>query len=1520
MKQFLLVFILIGSFIYPFQQIAAQGLLDPERPVYQEENSQGANYMKNRKALVGRYCVVNKLINVVGVGSWIQDLNNLTDEDLDNVATFPKVVAAGVTANPIVSVRDMSSYYHAGTQAGFCIVASSGTSVLSLDVIKALSIALYRDGVLQETIAVKEGQDASGVGLSLIKLPGSDDASVNLTVNSTKTFDEVCLVDAGGVNLAVGNVIKIKYAFVGKASENYLTYTGMTQYGTKVNRNGIYLKGAQGWNPVLLGIPFPLLDSEVAKLTNDNLADYAALTPIIAAGYQGGVKLIAAPAGDAADQSEVFKSGSELGFKYINASALNLDVGSWIRIILFDKAGNKVQEETVSAGVVNLGVASGGQGTSSIIAKTDFSGAEIRFHTVLSVNVGALGVYYGFVREKPDVPHSCDINPSVNTNICEEQTSFQLESNPELTVTWTSVSQPVGANAKVSNGGYVTGMDKIGEYIFRATAADGCYQEVTLTHGDFASESICGEPLVNMDGSTQVKYELSTSIYGSSGGLISISDLANPSNILNTDYMDYASYTSGLGLADNLRIIGVKTKDGTLIYDGSSSDAKKTRIGFVVEFETTGLDLSLLQFFQIRTYKGGVETYRHVIEETDVLSVGLAGSNRNQKVRFSINIDPIDKNGNPIQLDEFMLWKSGVLDLTVSTLRIYYPFIEDSSSTCNDPLGCGTTILSAQETGTSINSNETRMTSVVQVAGVADNLSFLIDNDLNTAMTIVNSVTVGGGTVIAVNMGRTLDYRHQLGLVVDNKTYTLGAKVGGWLTVTTYNKGVETGDKFTDWNVLGVNAIGYGDKNFLLMQPKKKYDEVRITVAGIVGALDIQSFYGFFLRGDIDNDGIPDCQDPESCFTNIKDIVVNSICVGDQITISGTGMTSTNYTISLPEQGINESFTTDQDGSFKKMYTLNIAGRFNMMFLDGSGNLVTTASYAVHPNVTTWKKQPVNTDWNEWTNWTNGSPYCCTDVIIPSDAAMYPLLSETVADGDEYCCNYIHFESRAAIEKIPKLNYVKAWVEMELTPNRYYMLTAPLKSMYTGDMFIPAAMNGVQTGNYFTQLTGDNTPQNRFNPRIYQRLWQNEAPGKLMNGNGIALGITETQWSKNFNHLSYAYQLGKGFSLWVDNGILSSTQMFRFRFPKEHTLYNYYNDYDGTQLSLTETLARDNSGRFIYEGNSSQNISFDYEGVNRTVYEGVLPLTITLSAPKATKYFLIGNPFMSHIDVAAFMKGNSGIAAVKVYDGNTNNTVVAVDGQLLSNANGLTAIAPMQSFFVVNASEVQNINVTFTEEMLNSISPVPLRSKSDKAVLRVNIENGSGMASTLILEDDLQTDLKPGTESLFDNEVKPSIALFSLSEGKAYDILDSQSQDKISLGMYLEKTDTVIFRFKASESFDVERYVLKDNETGMCFPLQNEIMFPNLNTNINRFALIDATDQELIQTRDLYISVEDNKASIISNTLDISAVAVYDMSGKMNYNQTLQGVNEINVPIGKGVQIIRVILLDGSVRSFKILG
>ena len=1564
-----------------------------------ETTSDGKNtyrHFDNRQAMAGRGYSVNTMAQSVGVATWISNLNNLTDEDLDNFVDIPNVVNVSVAVQPTVSVRSIDHYFDAGTEAGFCLVASSGDNVLSLEVISMMRIIVYRDGQMLETVTVEEGEDGSGVALNLIKIPGSEDACTYITAKINVVFDEIALITGGGLGVGVGGTTRVKYAFVGSPKETKLiagSNLGNGKVLDQVSAGNLKVQDdstltfteLDGRNAVLLGLPFQFLDDGMRELVDDDSgnkeadgtpdpwSEFAAITPILSVGYQGGAKMRVRREGS----EEAFKAGDEVGFNYINASDVDLGIGSTVTICLFDRNGNNIDEQTVSSGVLALGVADGGYSTVSVVANKDFSGAELRFYTGLALKLGTMGVCYGFVRQKPDVAHHCPINPTVSTNVCEEQTSYQLESNPDLSVSWSLVSQPDTADATVTTSGRVTGMNAPGEYVFRATCLScpttpQCNEEITLNVadglGEMDPEQVGGKPLVNVEGK-EPQYEQSTEIHGSSGSLVSISSLKTPGNLVNPNTNDSAYYMGGLSLASNIWIAGVKSADGSLLYDGAGKAGEKIKAGFVVEYNTTGLNLSALQYFLIRCYKDGEQVCEGVVTQSNTVSVGLAGSNQVQKVRFCAIFDAVDKDGNALQFDEVTLWNSGVLNLNLSVLNIYYAFVQENykeSEDVDDPLYCNTATVSSKSTGATINGNETQMAGVIGVANVMNNISYLIDDDLNTAMTISNTVNVGGGQTIAVNMGHTLDFRHQLCLVVDNKTYAAAITAGNWIKVSTYLRGRATGDEFQEWNVLGVNVIGYGDKNIMMMQPKSSYDEVRIEMGFIAGVLDIQKFYGLFLRGDIDNDGIPDCMDTESCETSIEGIEATDVCTGDMITISGKGMGSTAYTIQLPEQGIDSTFTTDQQGYFSQSFQLNRPGRYTMTFRDGSGTMMGQAPYTVHPLLTTWRTDAATTDWNEWNNWTDGTPYCCTDAVIPQGASTYPVLNGAVTEGDEYCVQRIHFEPGAAVDRVYKLNYDSAWVEMELQPNRYYLLAAPLKHTYTGDMFI-AANDSLPA--YFTPLTDVNMPQNRFNPQVYQRLWARTAPGRVLDGDAtIDVDIDKTRWSRNFNALAFDYgsaapgQTTDGaprhynaFSLWVDNDELPASRTFRFRFPKEHTTYNYYEDYSRTLLETEYVSGIERAGiyRFAYEADApakTDTIRFTYNRITpgadgqpvttpheRTVYIHGADITARLSIENGMTggpageqgYFAAANPYMSRISVKELLRVNSDkVESAGFYDGNTITSATLSGGGSLVTTGTDTVVKPMQGFFVkAKDASATTLDVRFTGTMM-SPEVAEQESETETAAeaaeteaapapqLRLTVRRGETRATTVLL-----TEGEAKAATIIDDEVSPRVAVFTVADGRAYDIHPAGDRKSIAVGIMTEGADTLTLSLSAEGGATTADYELYDNATGTAYPLDRELTFSGMGTSIGRFELrLRGTDDDNAGTaRTLYVVAQNGRAIIRSAQPDIVRAESYAANGSKTDEFSAAGAPEAAVAVGRGLSVVRVTLADGSVQTFKIL-
>ena len=1377
----------------------AQGGAEPEftQPVTQDQ-------LGGRRALVGPGCVVNQLATNVQLLSGVSGLENLVDEDLNNFATFTQGIAVGVTEQPLFSVKDINNTYAAGTETGICMVSSQSGGLLSLSVIQLFSIKVYNNGELVETInELESGQAGSGVALDLIKIPGSDDLAVNLTCRPTKEFDELYVFLSGGLDVSVIKELKFKYAFVGAPRQCVMTEKGIKEYGG----NDAKVKANASCTVAL--IPTPTVDAD--NLVDDDLTNATSIVSVLSIGYKGAAKLSTDPnepycgvKNRNPEPTVTFPAGSEVGFVYTNGSALDLALGNYIEVKVYNTDGT-TQTERIEAGVLALGVGEGGRMTSSVVADKEFYAFEIGFYASVNVNLGTINVHYGFVNEPADAPHRCPINPSVNSEICDVQGTYQLLSNPTLAVQWelsealdetgndwTTQSEwtnaPGGAGVTVTPSGFVEFHDYAtetevdgetrknsiifnGKFTFKATSVGckhnpKCVDYVVIDRGINSYDPGCAVPLINV--SNEEKYELSDELPETSGALISISNLKDPGNILKKtesgEFDSYAEYVGGLSLASNIPIVGVKLIDEDAVFQvmGQDEDGNEVvqdvpkRIGFILETESSFLNADVLQFFQIRCYKDGKEVFREVVDETNAVGVGLIGSDQSQKVRYSIEV-PADK-----EFDEFVIWTAGLLKLDLTTLRIYYAFIENGTSDCNDPLKCAEPITS--DNGAMAYPD--LEFSTVSAAGVVQNLSNLIDGSMDTYFLYQNTVQAGSGMTVRVKLGKTLDYRHQFGIVMDNNTFLAGVELGEWMTVATYYNGEPTGEEFTNWGVLGLDLIGYGDKRYLVNSPTRNFDEVRITFSAIANVLNGYKIYGLFIRGDKNLNGISDCMDPDQSCAEDLGLGVTAVCVGDEMKLTGkvTGVDS-NYKITV--------IAPDQDYQKKdevvgtKEFTIDIPTKkagtgLNIMVYGDNGRYLDGITYTVHPTRAEWRKTPINTDWNEPNNWDgNVNPYCCTDVVIPDGAERYPVLvTDEENPADTYCCNGIYFKASpdgdednpAQVVNVPELAYSKAWVDVRMMPNRYYMFSSPLKSVYTGDLFVPAGMNGQHTGQEFEDL-GDADAQNRFNPSIYQRMWNTTPDVRLLDDfdytnnekredkwadssleTDVETGMVD--WSRPFNTLNHPYTTKEGFSVWVDNGDLPEDQAVIMRLPKQNKYYNYYTP-EGELLPEHEGGTGEEypgEGNFGYSGKTNlsrtaDNVRFIYENYENG-YDGLdfaddvnggkdrykakkadSPFTdesagepsliVNAETEKSSETFAVGNPFMSDVDIKTFLQKNDKVNSLRRYNGDTYETYTLSGEQLVTNV----------TVSVESEDEDGNV-VTGDEEVAVSRKPVihPLES------------------------------------------------------------------------------------------------------------------------------------------------------------------------------------------------------------------
>ena len=835
----------------PMVAATANGVDKSEKKVWQDSDPSKENYFNNRRALVGPGCTINSIGDGVKVVSGTANLQNLCNDDLDDYATIPALADVTVLGSPIISVKDNQHYYAGGTEAGFVICAKSEASILTLDLAQFYKIQFLKDGEkVDKPQLISTGKSVTGLGLSLLTFPGSDQVNKLYMATAPGDFDEIKLVQCG-VDANVLSAINIKYAFVGKAREYTITNNkenGISKYAEEQGRKTFTLD-AQGKEPTHTLGEVSRGDVIDEDLDNGYAAVVGALVPVSTP-----VTVVAKPS----DGKEAFPKGTEVGFKFNGFNLANLSVGSGVELTLFNKENKEIGKYDISNKLLGLGLIEDTKDGEVVMrAPAAFSAAKIFFKGI-GIEVGVTSVNYAFVRMAPDAAsHHCPINATSSRDVSGSVNQFQLQHNDTVQVKWSIVDRPTGSNVELNTEtGLVSNLDIPGKYVFKATVlkdegrSEKCYELTTLNYAPtYVAEEHGVNILVNKEGE-EPKYMLSDKF---GGGLIQIFDrMMNCSAILTTSLNDFAYREPGVEVAANKGLVGIKTADGSNFADGLNGNTRafngKMKVGFVVSAKATGLDANVLKLYNIKLYNDGKEVTEGVTTHWDAISAGLIGKEETRKMCLNVEVPA------GCVFDEIVLYNTDVLSADLSQLNIYYAYVADAdadNATINPVYGAQ--VVSTNNTNASIDFANTQMVQVANIGNGYNELSNLIDDSMDTYLTLPLGVDLGGST-ISVNMGKVVDKGQQLVMVTQNLALGLGASLGEGLKLTTYLDD-EKQEELTSWKVLGADVIGSKGDSYAVLNPTKSFDQVRITPVKALSALENLQIKGFALRTDMNDDG-----------------------------------------------------------------------------------------------------------------------------------------------------------------------------------------------------------------------------------------------------------------------------------------------------------------------------------------------------------------------------------------------------------------------------------------------------------------------------------------------------------------------------------------------------------------------------------------------------------------------------------------------------------------------------------------
>lgn len=1375
-----------------------------------QDATYGATYKPNcRVPLVGEGRVINQITkNLVGVLSNSDNkLEYLVDKNLDNSVSL-KGLAEVNAGLPILSVKDVNRVYYDssnGIKVGFLYKAPGG--LLSLNVLQGFWVKTYLKGKEQD------GSSTSGSGdkfqllnLNLLNVSGG---LSEISFTTTKPFDEV-RIGCASISVEVLSGLEFYYAFVGENPKKIAAEKHEYPYAEQER---------------------PLHPLSKGDLVNESLTDGPVCELI--SGLLGGLTC-------RVDFGATIPVGSEVGYYTKGGGLASISLGA-TKLNAYDTSDNNPQSINTESGIGVSALAGGAREFSMILTKENAQRLELDLPSGINL-LSAVRVHYAYSRDPVEIDVSSYFtigNDTISTDY------YNLPTPSDGTVSYSLFSSPDGATSSIS-GNRITGMTVNGDYAVKAVYTreekEISWSYAVIHRNKKEAVAGCNTMMINTS-ANQGQYTVVESS-GSQGGISLFNKINNRQNLVDGDYTNYAEATNVLSLIQFGSLAGVHSSQDIAPQGG------KTRVGFVMQTNNQLLGADVLKFFFIRLYKDGEEVFSGLTAENDAIGVGLVG-NDGSKLRFYVETDKT--------FDQVELWTAGLLNVNLNTFRLYYAFYEPT--TCEEYAGTSEAcmeMITAQKHGATINYAETKSSSAASVGATMNNLSYVIDNSQQTAASIVAGVSLISRSTVAVKFN-SIRGGQPLGAILRTPGYVLNASVLQNVTIAAYNGGQAVASESTSGGLASIEVISDAGLAYMEVTPLQGYDEVRISFPSLADALETVWLSGFYIRPDANGNGIPDCaEEPDD--QGETDIAYKSItehvCVDETTYLGnvrifvdaqddkvGTKLTFTCYPYNGNGQKIEQEAELRQDD---KGYFFELSlpvGDYSISGLSTYNGL----RAQVHPLKTTWKRNASDTDWNNWSNWTDGSPWGCTNVVIPAGATRYPNLnawgSVDKFYGGNYCAN-IHFEPGAAVLNTQYLEYDCAYVEMEVQSGMYHMISTPLHGMITGDMFVSPEMPA-----YFTPLNGATYREVRHNPIVRQKMYSRAVTTATSGTDSNGTVVATADWSRTFNAVAQPYEQAQGIKMMVGNDWGTS---YRLRFPKAYTEYNYYT-LSGRWVKK-ETLpegARNMNGKFAYEESG-----FKPENAGRS-------FTFELrNEEQGATYFVAGNPFMSYLDIKTFLTENKqSVQAIRIIDsesvfGEEEGLVrisLGKNGDLSFDVAGeqSNTIAPLQAFYVeaLEGYTSDNVNITYTSDMfVQPSASTATRSSRSASVptageMKISAVSGNSVSSCSLIRSAGASDAYNAKEdivSLIDEDFMPKVKVYTVADKRALDIQKMSNATRVDLG-FMVKDGSQQTEFTLDYGSNWKGWTLVDKQTGKRYLLDGTSLTVNagaMKSNDGRFYLV----------------------------------------------------------------------------------
>lgn len=530
-------------------------------------------------------------------------------------------------------------------------------------------------------------------------------------------------------------------------------------------------------------------------------------------------------------------------------------------------------------------------------------------------------------------------------------------------------------------------------------------------------------------------------------------------------------------------------------------------------------------------------------------------------------------------------------------------------------------------------------------------------------------------------------------------------------------------------------------------------------------------------------------------------------------------------------------------------------------------------------------------------------------------------------------CDQIYFKPEAELLYANYLTYNKAYVEKELTPNTWSIMSSPLQQTYAGDLYVQKD-DGQEKSEAFQPMTYDEKVNDRSAYPVYQRSWDGDAKEIVDNTKFYQAHedgtveettndffLTSGYWSHVYNKVDEQYTKGQAFAVKAGDKYTAGAQGANatavIRLPKADTQFSYYDS--ESQKPVNVTVNRD--------ANSYRMLLGDVAG-DKTMAM-TQPLKENLHSEN--RYHLVGNPYTSSLSMYRFLKANPAFenSIWTLDNGKVTAYTLALDEAYDKKTDVL--VSPTQAFFVKLKTGESATEATFNASMLINKDVTPgEKALVIRPTLTLTTTDGvRNSESKLIVNDEASRDYVDGedVEMLGEGNIAEIAQVYSVAGSQAVALNASDDINWMPVGVVAPKSKDIDVNISLNSKMLIKmnnegsQLFLFDATTKTFSEIKDGMTVKMMANDHGRYYI---TNQSSLNTTDINtiecFSPTENTIVVATLKGDMKRVMVYDVAGSLvTSNHSVNGGRcQLNVPKA-GIYVVKATTKEDRTETFKIV-